>query len=214
MCQDWRALMSDFWARRKALVAAEAQADQAALVSAEREAREAELAEQSDEAILAEAGLAAPESLERVEEVQAFLKAELPRRLKTRALRRLWRLNPIFANLDGLVDYGEDFTDSAVVVENLQTVYQVGKGMFDKAEELARSLEQKALAEADAAEEGCVREEGPDHGLQELAQGDAADLPVLSQDPQPIAFDDPSQGDTPLPMSQRRMRFQFAPQEG
>ena len=43
------------------------------------------------------------------------------------ALRRLWKVNPVLANVDGLVEYGEDFTDSATVVENLQTTYQVGK---------------------------------------------------------------------------------------
>ncbi|MEM7238949.1 MAG: DUF3306 domain-containing protein, partial [Pseudomonadota bacterium] len=47
-------------------------------------------------------------------------------------LRKLWLTNPVLANLDELVDYGDDFTDAATVIENLQTVYRVGHGMIDK----------------------------------------------------------------------------------
>jgi hypothetical protein len=46
-------------------------------------------------------------------------------------------LNPVLANVDGLVDYGQDFTDNAMVVEGLQTAYQVGKGMLSHLEKLA-----------------------------------------------------------------------------
>jgi hypothetical protein len=41
-----------------------------------------------------------------------------------------------------LVDYGEDFTDSAMVVENMQTAYQVGKGMLKHVQEMARQAEE------------------------------------------------------------------------
>jgi hypothetical protein len=30
--------------------------------------------------------------------------------------------------LDGLIDYGDDFTDAGTVVANMQTAYQVGRG--------------------------------------------------------------------------------------
>ena len=42
-----------------------------------------------------------------------------------------------------LVDYGEDFTDSATVIENLQTTYQVGKGMLKHVEEMARQAAER-----------------------------------------------------------------------
>ncbi len=54
----------------------------------------------------------------------------MPERIRRRALRKLWGLNPVLANLDGLVDYAEDYTDAATVVDNLQTVYKIGKGML------------------------------------------------------------------------------------
>ena len=97
--------------------------------------------ERSDAEILAELGLPDPDDLTLGDDVAGFMSKSVPDRLRRRALRQLWRANPVLANLDGLVEYGEDYTDSAMVVENLQTLYQVGKGMFvepdvaDEAEE-------------------------------------------------------------------------------
>lgn len=145
--------MSDFWARRKAAVAKEAELEartEEALVAARTEA---DLAERSDEELLAEAKLPAPEDLDSSEAVREFMASALPQRLKTRALRKLWTLNPVLANLDGLIDYGEDFTDSATVIENLQTAYQVGKGMLAHLE---------AMAEAEREEDESVEEDGTD----------------------------------------------------
>ncbi|MCT4556467.1 MAG: DUF3306 domain-containing protein [Pelagimonas sp.] len=190
--------MSDFWSRRKASVQAETRAEEQARLDALEQTREAALAERSDEDLLAEAGLPVPEELDSAEAVQDFLKSALPQRLKTRALRKLWTLNPVLANLDGLVDYGEDFTDSATVVENLQTVYQVGKGMFDKAQELAEQAERALTAEAE----------------EEIAE-DAPPSPApVAEAPIPVAYTDPieteeSDAAEGLPASVRRMRFHF-----
>lgn len=143
----------DFWSRRKAAVAKE----EAAARDAEREAaeaeaqaaREAEQAEKSDEEILAELDLPDPETLQPGDDIRGFMARAVPDRLRRRALRQLWKLNPVLANVDGLVDYGEDFTDAALVVENLQTTYQVGRGMLAHVEEMARQAEAEAQAETD-----------------------------------------------------------------
>ena len=89
-----------------------------------------EVDERSDEEILVELGLPDPDGLTLGDDVTGFMSKAVPDRLRRRALRQLWRTNPILANVDGLVEYGEDYTDSAMVVENMQTLYQVGKGMF------------------------------------------------------------------------------------
>ncbi|MEL7097357.1 MAG: DUF3306 domain-containing protein [Pseudomonadota bacterium] len=171
--------MASFWDRRRAAVAAEE-------ATLEAEVQEAKLAERTDEEILAELELPEPEALESPDAVRDFLKAELPQRLKTRALRRLWRLNPVLANLDGLVDYGEDFTDSATVIENMQTVYQVGKGMLT-----ALTEEPEADIEEDV-------EEAEDVLLAEAEPEEAREItPTPLPDPEPEA---PA-------MPQRRMRF-------
>src|SRR3546814_6588933 len=67
-----------------------------------------------------------------------FLQDGVPEELRRMALQRLWRLDPVFANLDGLLEYGEDYTDAATVVENLKTAYRVGRG-FMTDEELAEA---------------------------------------------------------------------------
>ncbi|MEM9872939.1 MAG: DUF3306 domain-containing protein [Pseudomonadota bacterium] len=168
----------DFWSRRRAGVEAEAQAVEARVAEAEA----AKLEERPDDEILAELNLPEPEALDSPDAVRAFLKEELPQRLKTRALRRLWRLNPMLANLDGLVDYGEDYTDAATVIENMQTVYQVGKGM------LTAFLED---------EEETAEEEAPTEEIEEEAPL------IAAAEPAPLPEPDPE----PPAMPQRRMRF-------
>lgn len=197
--------MSDFWARRKAAVQAEA-LEEERLAKAEAQAeREAELAERSDEDILAELELPDPETLEEGDDFKVFLTDAVPARIRTRALRRLWRLNPVLANVDGLVDYGEDFNDASFIVENMQTAYQVGKGMTEHVLELARRAEEAAKAD----EIDAVEEEDPAPQIQEsedeapvLVAGTTADAHAL-----PPSFDAPEDPDAFVPS--RRMRFAF-----
>lgn len=200
---------ADFWSRRRAAVAAEAQADEAARATEAQAEEEARLAERTDEDLLEDLGLPEPEVMERPEQVQALLREAVPQRLKTRALRRLWRLNPILANVDGLVDYGEDFTDAAMVVENMQTVYQVGKGMFDKVAELAEQAEKAEQAKkAKAAETDDGEAPAPEPEEAEPAQ--APELAVALAAPAPETNQDPApEQAAALPPSSRRMRFAF-----
>jgi len=198
----------DFWSRRKAAVEQEALAEEVAIAEAQQQAEETALAERPDEEILAELGLCAPEQLDSAEQVREFLASAVPARLRSRALRRLWGLNPVLANLDGLVDYGEDYTDAATVIENMQTVYQVGKGMFDKVlEQEKRDAEQSEAAAM---------------ALQDTAEDDADD-PKDAEESEVVADAAPEASDTDLatahhddtyepelrPVPTRRMRFEF-----
>ncbi|MEM9145833.1 MAG: DUF3306 domain-containing protein [Pseudomonadota bacterium] len=101
--------------------------------------------ERTDEEILSDLGLPDPQDLKPGDDIAGFMRREVPAKLRRLALRQLWRGNPVLANVDELVEYGEDYTDSATVVENLQTLYQVGKGMF---RELDEPKEAEALATA------------------------------------------------------------------
>lgn len=51
------------------------------------------------------------ESLDSSSDYTAFLKDKVPERLRKMALQKLWRSDPVFANLDGLNDYDEDFNN-------------------------------------------------------------------------------------------------------
>lgn len=214
--------MSGFWEKRRAAVAAEARAEAEARLDAERAAEEQALAEKTDEELLAEAGQPVPEDLETAEQVRDFMKSALPQRLKTRALRKLWRTNPVLANLDGLVDYGEDYTDATRCVPDMKTVYQVGKGMFDKVVEAAKEAEAKAAQTAGMAEP--AEEEDDASAAEPVSVREPAPLP---DPPTQLAMaepeDDAAKAETgaethdsedALPATARRMRFVFAETEG
>ena len=216
----------DFWARRKAAVEAEAEAEKRAEAAAEAAQREQALEDKSDEEILAELELPDPDTLEEGDDFKVFLRDVVPARIRTRALRRLWRLNPVLANVDGLVDYGEDFTDSAMVVEGMQTAYQVGKGMTKHVEELARQAAEKeqaaqlanapedaeaevALAPEDAQDSEPVADE--EYMQAEAALGATADHSTAVECDTTIGGDRSAEaGDTdPVDILPRRMRFSF-----
>lgn len=200
---------ADFWTRRKAQVEAEARAEARAARAAEAAAREAALAETTDEELCAELGLPDPDTLGAGDDFRAFMAKAVPERLRRRALRRLWTSNPVLANLDGMIDYGEDFTDSACVIENLQTAYQVGKGMLAHVEEMARQAEAEAEAAAEAA---ASPEAAPEAEAVALAE------------PEPVAAEPEAQAatetgalaeeDQPAVPPRRRMRFAFDPSAG
>ncbi len=59
---------------------------------------------------------------------QIFFKDGVPESLKQVALRKLWRTNPVFANLDGLNDYDENFSSTNMVLETFESAWKVGKG--------------------------------------------------------------------------------------
>ncbi|MEM7711354.1 MAG: DUF3306 domain-containing protein, partial [Pseudomonadota bacterium] len=63
------------------------------------------------------------------DDVAAFMARAVPHHLRNRALRRLWTSNPVLANLDGLVDYDDDYTGNGLNGQALRTSYEVGKGL-------------------------------------------------------------------------------------
>ena len=87
----------------------------------------------SDEELLAKYGVDDPEAIEDAEKLDNLLQDQFPDRIRQMALRRMWRLNPLFRFADEMVEYGEDYTDAATVIEGMQTAYQVGKGYLQKA---------------------------------------------------------------------------------
>ncbi len=187
---------ADFWSRRKAAVQAEAEAEIAAVEAQVLSEQHAELEKKTDAEILAEFDLPDPDALQPGDDVSGFMAKAVPDRLRRRALRRLWRLNPVLANVDGLVDYGEDYTDAACVIENLQTAYQVGKGMLAHVEALA------AKAEETEEEALKVQAENPE------TEPVSAESNEPAPEPERIAqVEEPQEAElTPAP---RRMKFEF-----
>ena len=206
----------DLWSRRRAAVAAEEAADRQAEEAARIAAERAALEQRDDAEILSELNLPDPDDLTLGDDVRGFMARAVPERLRQRALRRLWRLNPVLANVDGLVDYGEDFTDATCVVENLQSAYQVGKGMLAHVEEMARQAEAEAGAEAESdAETDTNVAETPGPAPVPEPETDTGEVAALTasepESPAPETGDEQMAGlseEIPAP-APRRMRFEF-----
>lgn len=198
--------MSDFWARRKAAVEAETRAEDAA-AQVELEVQNCELDGLSDAEVLEKLELPDPDTLGEGDDFKVFWAKAVPSRIRTRALRRLWRVNPILANVDGLIDYGEDFTDAALVVEGMETAYQVGKGMTAHVEELARQA-----AEQDAVAPDTLEAEAGAEALPQDIALEAPDAVVATQDVQPASVAIPTEFEEdelpPAPMGRMRFRFE------
>ena len=83
----------------------------------------------TDSELLEKYDLPDPEAVTEEGGLEQFLNGKgLPGRVRQMALRRLWRLNPLFGVVDDMVEYGEDYTDAATVIEGMKTAYTVGKG--------------------------------------------------------------------------------------
>jgi hypothetical protein len=80
------------------------------------------------------------ESLGKDSDFTAFMKDGVPEETKRLALRTLWRSDPVLANLDGLLEYGEDFSAPWRTAGAVATVYRVGKGMPDLLERLVKEV--------------------------------------------------------------------------
>ena len=87
----------------------------------------------SDDELLEKFELPDPNDITEEAGLDRFFDGKIPERLRQMALRRLWRINPFFGVVDDMVEYGEDYTDAATVIDGMQTAYQAGKGYLKKA---------------------------------------------------------------------------------
>ena len=223
---------SDFWSRRKARVEAE-QAEEARRAEAvEVEAQQKQLEEKTDAEILEEFGLPDPDNLEPGQDIAGFMNKAVPERLRRRAMRQLWRLNPVLANLDGLNDYDGDFTNAATDAPGVKTAYQVGKGLLrhvqaleeqERAKIAAQSGEHvdtpQNLSEISLAETDC-KTSAENESIPEIMQEDAiaaaasATMVVGVSDGSEYANGTPLDTVSEEPMRPRRMRFRIESETG
>ena len=135
------------WSRRKAAVVAEAVAEERAAEDAVIAEQHESLAEKTEVEVLEELGLPDPDAMVQGDDFKAFLSKAVPEHLRKRALRTLWRSNPVLACVDGLNDYDDDYLTGSFGQGPISTTYQVGKGMLSHLLEVER--QKKALLEPD-----------------------------------------------------------------
>ncbi len=172
--------------------------------------------ERTDDEVLEALGLPDPETLGEGDDFSRFMMQEVPARLRNRALRRLWLTNPVLANLDELLDYGEDFTDAATVVENLQTAYRAGRGYLieepeDAADAASPETEGTPPAQAGApdAAPSPEAENAPADDVEAPAEIAAVDDPISEAVSQDVSAPVHVVPDEPRARAPRRMKFTF-----
>lgn len=116
----------------------------------------------------APAGIAAEDlpdidSLTAESDFTAFLKEGVPAELKRLALRKLWSSDPVLANLDGLVDYGEDYTRiTGGIAAAAGSVAKAGEKAGEKARQAGGGQGEDGAPKEPAAEEaGRIVDDSP-----------------------------------------------------
>ncbi len=188
------------WSRRKQ----EAREEVEETLPAETPAGTPPEPEKSEAEILAELGLKDPDDMEEGDDFSAFMTAAIPQALRNRALRKLWLTNPALANLDQLLDYGEDFTGKGEVVEKLVTAYRVGKGYVDKAaEKMPGASGESPDAEAENPQEIPALEPSDD----KISEKDFGDTGTEPPENRPAVATQPERESRQT--SRKRMKFRF-----
>ena len=113
------------------------------------------------------------DSLDKDSDFSVFLRDGVPEELKRLALRKLWRTDPVFAVIDGLDDYDDDYRTAFVVAERLaKLAAKADKGKIAKeAETTARETEAEAGDRpAEARTEASAQ--APQQGKQKTSSAD------------------------------------------
>ena len=93
----------------------------------------------SDDEILSILELPDPEKLKLGDTVEKFMDGRVPERIRARALRAFGK-QTLYSRISmGLMSIAT-FLDAATVIENLQTIYEVGKGYAEQALDALESL--------------------------------------------------------------------------
>ena len=148
-------------------------------------------AEEDEAIVLERLGLPVPESLKPGDDFTGFMADGVPEFLRRRALRVLWRSNPVLANLDGLNDYDDDFNSAELTQKVIATGYQVGRGFL-------REIVDNDVDNAEPPEE-------TEEPLEDEPAEPESEISALADSPADQAkdVDEPD-----APIKPRRMRFE------
>ena len=144
-----------------------------------------------------------------------FMKAGVPELLKKRAMASLWRTSPVFANVDGLVDYDDDFASPDLIMKTFKSAYEIGKGYFDEEEEgeeqiateSEEQLESEQVEDDDAARQPLEEETQEPASLAEEGTEKSPEDTALAAEPE--AEDDFEPVEVPEPKISLRRRLEL-----
>jgi hypothetical protein len=206
------------WARKKAEAAKRPEPSPPPAIETEPAPEEQELAINEalpEHELLEKYGLPDPENIELGTDITGFMRKEIPEFLRRKALRGLWKSNPVLAVLDGLNDYDEDYTLASTAGQTVKSLYKVGEGLVDRAKKAADVVEdqsgKQAISSLADPDSKTVEEPEPEDNP-ELENGpELEDTAMPSELPeQQLAQQETSQPEEePEPRFRPRMRFDY-----
>jgi hypothetical protein len=104
------------------------------------------------------------EELTAESDYSVFLGDNVPEEIKRAALRKLWRSDPVFGELDGLNDYDEDYNLAGSLVGSVRSAYKAGRGYVEEAEEKLAQAESGTTG--DTADDAESRAEAPEQAIE------------------------------------------------
>lgn len=204
------------WARKKAEAGKQAEQPPPSVVEPGPAPEEQELALNEslpEHELLEKYGLPDPENIELGTDITGFMRKEIPEFLRRKALRGLWKSNPVLAVLDGLNDYDEDYTLASTAGQTVTSLYKVGEGLVDKARKAADVVEDQSIEQVrlstDESDSTITREPEPDNTLEpeEMATPTEPSEQQLAQQQSNQPEEQPEE--QPEPRFRPRMRFDY-----
>lgn len=126
------------------------------------------------EAAIDPADLPDIDSLDESSDFRPFLQAGVPPELRRLALRKLWRINPVFRELDGLNDYDGDYSSMGIVATKIASLFDPATGRISRPDPAPDTD-----GEGDAPPRGPETDDAPERDAEQtarVADDGAADL--------------------------------------
>jgi hypothetical protein len=112
-------------------------------------------------------------------DIKLFMKDGVPGALRKKALTALWRSDPVLANLDGLNDHDEDYTDAKLVPKVFKSAWETGRGYL-------KEITSETAADTDKTADAAVATQAESPGeaveVEEAAASDAAETETTAEE--------------------------------
>lgn len=167
------------WAKRKAAVReaeeAETVAEEPVVEEQEPETEEQAMAllEERDPELAEQISGMDLDKLSYDDDFTLFMKTKVPDIIRRKALSKLWLSQPLLANLDGLNEYDEDYTQAADAAEMVRKAFEAARL---REEEAAKKKAKEALASNTSEVEPDDEAKTAEAAADDLVEDDDGDL--------------------------------------
>ncbi|MCP5084085.1 MAG: DUF3306 domain-containing protein [Alphaproteobacteria bacterium] len=166
------------WAKRKEAVREAEEVEAAVAEPAEEAEPETEeeamaLLEERDPELAEQISTMDLDKLSYDDDFTVFMKTKVPDIIRRKALSKLWLSHPLLANLDGLNEYDEDYTQAADAAETVRKIFEAARL---RKEEAAKKKAREALASNSSEPAPEEEAETAEADTDDLVEDDDGDL--------------------------------------